>query len=157
MVVCREIILDANILIAIFRGADPPFQIQHSSLLLQMVKSSPLKVLVIQKAMQEIRKKYPALMWSIDRLQQELESGGKFRILENAFFDINARQIINMKKDAETEGCNLSFADSAQAFYSSVKKVPLITWDAPLVDYCQLRGISAMRPNEFCSEYEKMP
>ena len=78
----NELLVDACIPIAKFKGSDPAFQLQHTDIFFQMVESYPLKILIIKKVLSEANK-YNYLMDSINDFFTKLESKGKFFMIQN--------------------------------------------------------------------------
>ncbi|MDO8537527.1 MAG: hypothetical protein Q7S21_01450 [archaeon] len=151
----KNILVDASVLISKFRGEEPPVQQQHTDLLVELIEKNPLKVLIIKKVFEEIGNKYSVLIPSVEEFFDKLKAMGKFESIDASLFDKNKEEILNIKKESQNEGFSLSFADVAQIFYSKTYKVPLITWDNGIIDYCELHGIKAFRPNNFYEEYMK--
>lgn len=145
--------IDACLLIAKCRGADPPFQQQHTDQFFELVQKHNLKILAVKKALDEISSKYNALMPSVNEFLQKLESAGKFELIENKVFQQRIPQIQQLRQEAKSNGFDLSFCDSLQIFYAKEKDMALISWDGGIIDYCEIKGLIALRPNEFNEEY----
>lgn len=150
----RKLIVDACILIAKFRGEDPAFQMQHTESFLDIIKDNNFKIIIIEKVFKETDK-YPSLKSSIDEWKTDLESKGKLELIKTKEFKNKHDEVVNIMNEAENEEINLSFQDALQAQYASETKIPLITWDSGLIDYCILKNIDAFRPNEFIEYFER--
>lgn len=151
----NNLLIDANVLIAKVRGQDPPYQQQHTDFLFELIYTYPIKVLVIKKVLDEVTNKYSYLMPSINSLLKDLESMEKFRMIANIEFAAEISQILQIKKDAKKDEIDLSFEDATQIFYAKTRKVPLVSWDRGIIDYCQKHGIIAFRPDDFCNDYKR--
>lgn len=149
-----ELVVDAGIPIAKFRGEDPAFQQQHTDRFCELVDSQPIKVYIVERAFHEACEKYPHLRNSVEDYVRQLISQSKCQIVPKTFSAANARNILQLREDAKKRGFDLSFCDSTQAFYAKATKLALISWDGRLVDYSCEIGINAFRPNHFCDEYE---
>lgn len=147
--------MDAGIPIAKFRGADPPFQQQHTDIFIELINKNKIKVVVVQAAIDEVSKKYGYLMPSVNKFFDCLKADQRLEIVPNEVFKDAVAKIVELRKDAKSNECDLSFTDSLQIFHAKNTNCLLISWDGGVIDYCELRGINARRPNEFCEEFNK--
>lgn len=151
----KNLIVDACVLIAKFRGADPPFQQQHTDFFFELVQNHNLKILVVRRALDEAIGKYAFICSSLNDFMEQLKSAGKFGLIENNALQQHLPEIMQLRQKAKRGGFDLSFADVAQIFYAIKIKAPLVSWDAGIIDYCIENGIAAFRPNEFCMDYQQ--
>lgn len=151
----KTLVVDACIPIAKFRGADPPFQQSHTDIFCSLVEDHPLKIEIIESVLEEVSRKYGYLMPSVNEFLEKLRSAGKFELIKKSAFAGHTAQIHSAREDAKAKGFNLSFTDALQVHYAKISKCPLISWDRAVIDYCELEGITAFRPNEFCEHYER--
>jgi len=110
--------------------------------------------LIIKKVFDEIGIKYKYLMPSVNELLDNFKKINKFESIENTVFKQHISKITQLKSDAESEEISLSFQDALQIFHSKNIGIPLITWDSPMIDYCEILGITVFRPNEFYDDYK---
>lgn len=151
----KVLIVDACVPIAKFRGAEPPFQQQHTDRFCNLVRQEPIKILIIEKVLEEVGKKFPNLVKPTKEYLSDLEAKGKFELIENRRFRNDTESILELQETAKSNDCDLSFEDSLQVYFAEKSKIPLISWDNGIIDFCEIRGITAFRPNEFCDYYEE--
>jgi len=151
----KVLVVDACIPIAKFNGKEPAFQQQHTDRFCKLVEREPIKIVIIKKVLDEVSKKFPNLSKPTEEYLSELKLKGKFELVENKEFANKLGEIIELRRIAKLEDYDLSFEDSLQIYYAEKAGVPLISWDNAIIDFCETKGTTAFRPNEFCDDYER--
>lgn len=150
----KVLIIDACIPIAKFKGNEPPLQQQHTDRFCDLLRREPIKAVIIEKVLEEIEKKFPNLVKPIKEYLSELKAAGKFELIENKRFIGETENILELQESAKSGNFDLSFEDALQVYFAEKTKIPIISWDAGIIDFCETRKITAFRPNEFCDYYE---